>query len=69
MTPVIASTAPINPQGTTQVSVDFKPGTYSLAGGAGRGTDAQLASAPPLAPTSLHIGKPRSNKPGELLTP
>jgi hypothetical protein len=65
----IASTAPINPQGTTQVSVDFKPGTYSIAGGAGRGTDAQLASAPPLAPASLHIGKPRSNKPGELLTP
>jgi hypothetical protein len=65
----IASTAPINPQGTTQISVDFKPGNYSIAGGAGRGTDAQLASAPPLVPASLHIGKPRSNKPGELITP
>jgi hypothetical protein len=65
----IASTAPINPQGTTQISVDFKPGTYSIAGGAGRGTDAQLASAPPIVPASLRIGPLRSNKPGTLLTP
>ena len=30
----LASTAPINPQGTTQVSVDFKPGEYTIATGA-----------------------------------
>jgi hypothetical protein len=65
----IASTAPINPQGTTQVSVDFKPGAYSVATGSARGTDAQLANAPPIAPASLHIGPQRSNKPGELITP
>ncbi len=29
----LASTAPINPQGTTQVSVDFKPGRYTIATG------------------------------------
>jgi hypothetical protein len=67
--PPIASTAPINPQGTTQVAVDFKPGRYSIATGAGRGTDAQLASAPPIAPASLQIGPQRSNKAGELITP
>jgi hypothetical protein len=65
----IASTAPINPQGTTQVSVDFKPGAYSVATGSARGTDAQLANAPAIAPASLHIGSQRSNKPGELITP
>lgn len=65
----IASTAPINPQGTTQISVDFKPGNYSVATGAGRGTDAQLAAAPAIAPAALHIGPQRSNKPGTLLTP
>ena len=26
----LASTAPINPQGTTQVSVNFKPGEYTI---------------------------------------
>ena len=27
----LASTAPINPQGTTQVSVNVRPGTYTIA--------------------------------------
>ena len=31
MTNPIASTAPINPQGTTQVSVNFRPGDYPIA--------------------------------------
>jgi hypothetical protein len=65
----IATTAPINPQGTTQLSVDVKPGDYSVATGAGRGTDAQLAAAPPIQPASLHIGPQRHAGTGSLITP
>src|SRR5450755_3010335 len=36
----LASTAPINPQGTTQVSVDFKPGDYTISTAAHGRTDA-----------------------------
>jgi len=65
----IATTAPINPQGTTQITVDVKPGTYSVATGASHGTDAQLASAPPVQPASLHIGARRRSTTGSLITP
>jgi hypothetical protein len=65
----LAITAPINPQGTTQVAVDFKPGIYSVATGPRRGTDAQLARARPISPARLHIGPLRRDRPGELLTP
>lgn len=65
----LASTAPINPQGTTQVSVDFTPGDYTIStAGAGK-TDAQLAQGPTIASASLHIGHPRHGSSNSLLAP
>jgi hypothetical protein len=65
----LASTAPINPQGTTQVSVDFKPGDYTIATAAHGRTDAQLSRASSIAPASLHIGRKRANSSNSLLQP
>lgn len=58
-----ASTAPINPQATTELTVNFKPGDYTIATGSQGSTDASLANPPPLQPASLRIGaaRPRSN--------
>jgi hypothetical protein len=57
----LAQTAPINPQATAQVTVNFtSPGAYSLStGGAGGSIKA----------ASIHIGKPRSNSDNQLLQP
>jgi hypothetical protein len=65
----LASTAPINPQATTQVSVDFKPGNYTIATAPHGSTDASLASPPPVAAASIHIGPARPNANGNLLGP
>ena len=64
----LASTAPINPQGTTQVSVDFKPGDYTISTAAHGRTDAQLARASSIAPASLHIGRKRASSSAPLLS-
>ena len=56
----LASTAPINPQGTTQVSVNFKPGDYTIATAPHGQTDAQLARPSTIAPASIHIGRDRA---------
>jgi hypothetical protein len=66
---VVASTAPINPQGTTQVSVDFRPGDYTIGTSAQGGTDAALSVAPPIRPASIHIGHPRTSSSNQLLQP
>ena len=55
----LASTAPINPQGTTQVSVNFKPGEYTIATAPHGRTDAQLSEQSPIKSVSIHIGRPR----------
>jgi hypothetical protein len=65
----LASTAPINPQGTTQVSVNFKPGDYTIATAAHGETDAQRARPSNIAPASLHIGRARPSASGSLLEP
>ncbi|HEX3832082.1 MAG TPA: hypothetical protein VHW04_08935 [Solirubrobacteraceae bacterium] len=65
----LASTAPINPQGTTQVSVDFKPGDYTIATTAHGRTDAQLSRPSSIAPASLHIGRKRASSSNSLLQP
>jgi hypothetical protein len=65
----LASTAPINPQGTTQVSVDFKPGDYTISTAAHGRTDAQLSRASSIAPASLHIGRTRASSSNSLLQP
>jgi hypothetical protein len=65
----LASTAPINPQGTTQVSVDFKPGEYTIATGARSGNDAQLSKQPSIRPASIHIGGERASSSNSVLQP
>lgn len=64
----IASTAPINPQGTTQVSVNFRPGDYTIATKR-HGTDAQLSRQPSIRSALIHIGHERQNGNNELLQP
>jgi hypothetical protein len=61
----LANTAPINPQATAQVTVNFtSPGTYALStGGAGDGSSTSIRSA------SLHVGKPRPSSNNQLLQP
>jgi hypothetical protein len=65
----LASTAPINPQGTTQVSLDFKPGVYTVATESRRATDAQRSRPPTITPASIHIGRRRASSNSELLQP
>lgn len=59
----LATTAPINPQGTSSVSVDFRPGDYTVA------TSASNALVTGIAPASLHIGRWRPNGNNSLLEP
>jgi hypothetical protein len=65
----LASTAPINPQGTTQVSVDFKPGRYTISTGPHGGNDAQLSNQSSIRPASIHIGRERDSSGNDLLQP
>jgi hypothetical protein len=65
----LASTAPINPQGTTQVSVDFKPGDYTIATGPHGSTDASLSAPSSIRSASIHIGHERRNSSSDLLLP
>lgn len=65
----IASTAPINPQGTTQVSVDFRPGDYAIATAAHGSTDASLAATSTVRSASIHIGHERGNTSSALQEP
>lgn len=64
----LASTAPINPQGTTQVTVDFKPGDYTIAT-AVHGNDAQMSTPSSIRPASIHIGKVRASSDNQVLQP
>ena len=61
----LASTGPINPQATAQVTVDFtSPGIYSLSTAAGDGgTTSSIRAA------LLHIGAPRASASNQLLQP
>jgi hypothetical protein len=66
----LASTGPINPQSTAQVTVDFaQPGDYTVATGKSTGTDADIASANPIQPASIHVGKARASSSNQLLQP
>jgi hypothetical protein len=67
----LAHTGPINPQGTTQVSVDFASGDYTVSTGAGHTTAASL-SAPTASGArraTLHIGPPRPPSTRNLMQP
>jgi hypothetical protein len=65
----LASTPPINPQGTTQVSVDFEPGNYTIATGSQGKNDAQLSKQSPIRPASVHIGRKRASSSNSVLQP
>jgi hypothetical protein len=65
----LASTAPINPQGTTQITVDFRPGDYVIAAVAHGGSDAERSRAPAIASAALHIGRRRAASSDALLQP
>jgi hypothetical protein len=65
----LASTAPINPQGTTQVSVDFKPGDYTITTGSHGRTDAQRTQQSSIRPASIHIGRARGSSSNQVLQP
>ena len=65
----LASTGPIQPQATAQVTVDLKhPGEYTVASTSG-GTQAQVATAVRIQPAALHIGPARPPSSGVLLQP
>ena len=65
----LASTAPINPQGTTQVSVNFKPGKYTIATGNQGKNDAQLSKQSSIRPASIHIARERESSSNAVLQP
>jgi hypothetical protein len=65
----LASTAPINPQGTTQVSVNFKPGEYTIATASRGRTDAQRSEQSLIRSASIHIGRRRASSNNQLLQP
>lgn len=65
----LASTAPINPQGTTQVMVDMKPGTYTVAPGTQGENDAQRSEPQGIAAATVHVGRHRPSSSNQLLQP
>src|ERR1700733_5227465 len=65
----IASTAPINPEGTTQVSVDFGPGDYTIATASHGSTDAALSEPASIRSASIHIGRERQSSSSSVLQP
>ena len=65
----LATTAPINPQGTTQVSVDVRPGTYVIATTPHGATEAQQSLASSIAGVSIHVGHERPSSSSQVLQP
>jgi hypothetical protein len=65
----VASSAPINPQTTAQVTVDFTQGDYTIATTSQGVTEASKASPSAIQSATLHIGPPRPNSNGALLQP
>ena len=66
----LARTAPINPQGVTQLKVDLARGAYELvAAAAGRLTDAQRTLPSRIAPARVRVGRTRPSSGSSLLQP
>ncbi len=64
----VADTAPLNPQGSTQVSLVFNQGRYTLSAGSRARSDAQLG-APQTQPLTIVVGRTRRSSGSTLLTP
>jgi hypothetical protein len=60
----VADTAPLNPQGSTQVSVIFDRGRYTLSAGSRDRADAQQTQ-----PLTIVVGRTRRSSGSTLLTP
>jgi hypothetical protein len=65
----LADTGPINPQATAQVTVNFKPGDYTVSTTTGGATEAARATASPIRSARLSIGPPRPSAGNQLLQP
>jgi hypothetical protein len=66
----LASTGPINPQSTAQVTVDLRgPRDYTIVAGKGGTTEAARATASAIQPGKLHVGKQRPSASNALLQP
>jgi hypothetical protein len=65
----IANTGPINPQGTAQVTVNLRRGTYTVATTAGGTTEAARSDTSPIHSATLLIGRPRESASDQLLQP
>jgi len=67
---LVARTAPINPQGVTQLKVDLDRGDYTLAAVAGgRRSDAQKTLPSRTAAARLRVGRERPSGGSNLLAP
>jgi hypothetical protein len=64
----VADTAPLNPQGSTQVSVVFGRGRYQLSAGSRTRSGAQPGAAR-TAPLTIVVGRARRSSGSTLLTP
>lgn len=68
--PSVADTGPISPQATAQIKVDLSPQTtYKVATSATYSTQAAAATATPIQPAILHIGKQRASASNQLMSP
>jgi hypothetical protein len=65
----LATTAPINPQATSEVQVNFTPGTYTVGTNGAGGSDAAQASPSQIQSASLFVGPQRENSNSALLQP
>lgn len=66
----LATTGPISPQGTAQVTVNLNsPGNYSVAVSPSSSTEAAAATPTGIQPALLHIGPHRPSASNQLLQP
>jgi hypothetical protein len=66
----LATTGPINPQATAQVTVDFRdPGDYTVSTNKVAATDAAQAALSPIQSATVHIGPARPSASNQLLQP
>jgi hypothetical protein len=66
----LASTGPINPQATAQVTVDFMdPGNYTVSTGKQGRTEAAQTIPSSIRPATIRIGPPRPSASNSLLQP
>jgi hypothetical protein len=66
----LATTGPISPQGTAQVSVNLgTPGAYTLGIAGGGSTEAASSLPAGIQPALLRVGAPRPSASNQLLQP